>query len=588
MRVTERKTELRASTTSIRETHIGMICLGKKQTVKDALVAMTKNNPEETNIPAGIALIIDARRKLLGVVTDGDIRRALARGASMRAPLETVMNKDTFAIEGPKTNEEILALVDDEIRRRGVHRHRYDKIIIVDKERRVSDLLSFYDLWQGSDLRFKRIGVAGMGYVGLTLALTLADLGFRVTGVEVNERVRELIGNKRAPFYEDGMEPLLQDHVGGRFSIAEMFSKESTCDIYFIAVGTPLDRDGVPNMSYLKDIATHIGTVLKRGDLVLLRSTVPLGTTRQVVLPLLESASGLRGGEDFLLAFAPERTIEGQALAELRTLPQVIGGLNRASANLAANVFSLMTKTLAIVDSPEEAEAVKLINNTYRDVTFAFANEVSLICQRWNIDTNKVIAAANMGYERSRVPKPSPGVGGYCLVKDPLIFVHGAKVAGYEPKLFSYARQVNETILENLAHDVIAHLSSLPHRQKSKVYILGFAFKGMPPTSDIRGSTSVTLLKRLQEAGFDNVHGYDPVVPKEDIEALGVRVTRRSEEGFVNADAVIVMNNHPTLADLPMRDLMAKAHIGAALFDTWALYNKDDVLKTKGVVYRRL
>ncbi|TSC63109.1 MAG: UDP-N-acetyl-D-mannosaminuronic acid dehydrogenase [Parcubacteria group bacterium Gr01-1014_48] len=573
---------------SKKEKNIRDISLRRTALVKDALRAMTKNNPKETNIPAGIALVTETSGKLLGLVTDGDIRRALAKGARITAPLADIMNKDAFVIVGPMDNAGIFSLVNEEIRNRGVHEHRYDKIIMVDEAKRVTDVLSFYDLWQGSDVRFKRIGVAGLGYVGLTLALTLADLGFKVVGVDVNERTRDSIKQKKTPFYEEGIDVLLQDHVGKKFVVSENFELNNRCDVYFIAVGTPIGEDNVPDMTYLKDAARNIGKVLKRGDIVILRSTVPLGTTRNIIVPILEAASGLRGGEGFFAVFAPERTIEGKALAELRTLPQVIGGINQASSNLAASIFSMMTKSLAVVDSTEEAEAVKLINNTYRDVTFAFANEVSMVCQKWNIDTNKVIEAANMGYARSNVPKPSPGVGGYCLVKDPLIFAYGARVVGYEPKLFEYARRVNETILTNLAEDVIKHLDYLTSKQKSKIFILGFAFKGNPPTSDLRGSTTVALAKYLVERGYANIHGYDPVVSKEEIEQLGVKVVRKVEDGFQNADAVLVMNNHPALEELSVRSLMTKAHIGAALFDTWALYNKEEVLKTKGISYRRL
>lgn len=573
---------------SKKEIDIRAVSLRRTETIKDALRAMTKNNPRETNVPAGIALVTDTSGKLLGLVTDGDIRRALAKGAKMLTALGEIMNKDAFVIVGPKDQATILSLVNDEIRNRGVHQHRYDKIVIVDESKKVTDVLSFYDLWQGSDIRFKKIGVAGLGYVGLTLGLTLADLGFKVVGVDVNARTRDIIKQKKSPFYEEGIDILLSDHVGKKFIVSENFEGVHRCDVYFIAVGTPIGEDNVPKMTYLEEVAKSIGKVLKRGDIVILRSTVPLGTTRTIVVPLLEEASGLRGGEDFFAVFAPERTIEGKALEELRTLPQVIGGINQASSNLAASIFSLMTKSLAIVDSTEEAEVVKLINNTYRDVTFAFANEVSMVCQKWNIDTNKVIEAANMGYVRSNVPKPSPGVGGYCLVKDPLIFAHGARAAGYEPKLFEYARHVNESILTTLADNVIAHLAALKTKQKPKIFILGFAFKGNPPTSDLRGSTTVTLAKYLMERGYTNIYGFDPIVPKEEIERLGVKIVKKVEDGFQNADVVLVMNNHPTLKELPVRVFMGKAHIGAALFDTWALYTKEEVLKTKGIFYKRL
>ncbi len=565
------------------------ISLRPSATISEALRLMADNRPGETRLHGGIVLVIDDKRRLLGITTDGDLRRALAYGKTTESLVGEVMNKKAFFIEGPRSSSEILSAATQKIREEGWLKGHLDKIIIVDKENRVIDLVSFFDLWQASDVRFKQIGVVGLGYVGLTLGLTLADIGFTVRGTDTNPRVAETIKKKKSPFFEEGIDALLKDHVGTRFAVVPDFKGKNNCDVYFIAVGTPLDKKNLPSLAYIKKAAENLGNVLKQGDTVILRSTVPLGTTRDVVAPILEKKSGLRAGEEFFVAFAPERTIEGKALQELRTLPQVVGGFNRAGANIAANIFSLMTDTVFLVDTLEEAEIVKLINNTYRDVTFAFANETARICRRWGIDTNKVIHAANAGYARSAVPKPSPGVGGYCLEKDPFIFIETANRKGYFPELFHQARKVNKEIVKELAGDIAQFLSSKGRAQKNeKIFILGFAFKGIPPTSDMRGSPTISLVKELQKIGHKNIFGFDPLVMKDEISSLGVRTVRTLKEGFKDARAVIIMHNHPALGTLRIRELLVLTKKESIFFDTWALYGRDEVAKVPGVQYKRL
>ncbi len=565
-------------------------CLYPTDTVEGALNLLATNDPRKTHIPAGIVLVINKQNKLLGIATDGDLRRALSNGISVSEPLSRVMNTNMFFIEGPRESGEILRLAIEKIREEGWHRDRLNKILIVDKERRIVDLVSFYDLLQANDMRFKRIGIVGLGYVGLTLGLTLAGLGFKVFGCDTNESIAAALKKGESPFFEDGIEEKLDDHYGKDFFYVSDFQGKNNCEVYFIAVGTPLDGRGRPILSYLKQASSDLGKVLKKNDTVILRSTVPLGTTRGVVVPILEKVSGLTAGEDFFVVFAPERTIEGQALKELRTLPQVIGGLNRASSNVAANIFNLMTDSVFIVDSLEEAEVVKLINNTYRDVTFAFSNEVALVCKQWNIDTNKVINAANMGYARSNVPKPSPGVGGYCLEKDPLIFYESAQRKGYDPLLFKHARTVSDTMVRSVAERITNFLKNNARGDMSrhKIFVIGFAFKGNPPTSDMRGSTTVHLIKYLQKKKCKNIHGYDPLVGDDAIRSLGVNISGNLKNGFKDARAIIIMNDHPEFKTIDVRRLLGDARKDVLLFDTWALYNKDDISRMAHVVYERL
>lgn len=556
--------------------------------IKDALDRMAANK-KTPGIPPGIMLVVDKEKKLLGIATNGDLRRAFAAGVTTNDPIVRAMNKNPSAIVSDGRRENVLPLVFEKIKSGEWPKDRLEKILVVDGKQRVLDVMSFYDLVHKSDVRFKHIGVVGLGYVGLTLALTLADLGFIVKGYEVNKAVCDAIRLKKPHFYEQGLEALLKDHLGKKFRLVDSFSGPDNCDVYIIAVGTPLDEGNKPGLSYLEAAADFVGTFLKAGDTVMLRSTVPVGTTRNVVKPILEKRSGLGVGEEILLAFAPERTAEGKALEELRTLPQVIGGINRASADAASSVFNMVAHATVMVDSLEEAEMVKLLNNTYRDVVFNFANEASLVAQAWGIDTKKVIDAANYGYERSRIPQPSPGVGGYCLSKDPFIFIESAKAKGYEPALARHARAVSDMMVDTLVGNIRSFLKEQKgSASRAKIFVLGFAFKGQPVTSDVRGSTAVTLVKKLQEAGYRNIHGFDPAVPKDDIIVHGIRHVRAFDKGFDNADAVVVMNNHPMFGDLDMRTLLARANKPVLLYDTWALYDPEEVKKVKGVHYKRL
>ncbi|MEK7590515.1 MAG: nucleotide sugar dehydrogenase [Patescibacteria group bacterium] len=568
--------------------NLSKIFIKPTESVKAALKLLSANRPIQTSVPGGIVLIVDKNQTLLGVATDGDIRRALSRGVSLNSPISKIMNKDPFVVEGPKTSTEILSLAVEKIRKENFYKDRLNKIIVVNEDRQVIDLISFYDLWQHSDVRFKQIGVVGLGYVGLTLALTLADLGFQVRGFDANKEVQASLKAGKPHFFENGLKEILKDNINKNFQVADNFRGINNCDIYFIAVGTPLQKDNKPNTSYLKQATEQIGKVLKNGDAIILRSTVPIGITRNFVVPNLEKVSGLKAGHDFFVAFAPERTIEGKALQELRTLPQVIGGINRSSTNLAASVFNYITHSTVLVDSLEEAEMTKLINNTYRDVTFAFSNELSLMCHHFGIDTHRVIEAANRGYSRSNVPLPSPGVGGACLEKDPFILLASARTKNLNPLLLQHARTVSDMMVDFVADETLKFIKNHKATIKNpKILILGFAFKGRPETSDMRGSTTIPLVKKLQKE-VRNIYGYDPVVKRSDITPLKVKYISDLKKGFEDADAVIIMNNNPAFETLNIRALLSLSNKPCFLFDTWGLYGKEEIQKVRGIEYKKL
>ncbi len=566
---------------------IAAISIPPSATIRRAMEVITRSPRRHAAAPAGLALVSAPDRRLLGIATDGDIRRAIERGATLEMPIAKAMNPTPFMITGIRPNAEMLEAVLEKIKHERWRRDKIRNIIVVDGRRRVIDVVSFFDLWRNSEVRFKHIGIVGLGYVGLTLALVLADHGFQVRGVDANPRVRNSLRRGRPHFYEVGLEELLGDHLGGNFEVVEAFDP-GECDMYVIAVGTPVDRTNTPQTASLERASSSVGRVLKQGDAVILRSTVPVGTTRGVVIPILEKTSGLVAGRDFYAAFAPERTAAGKAVEELRRLPQVIGGIDRASAEVAMNVFNSFTSHSIIVESLEEAEMVKLINNTYRDVTFAFANELALLCHRWGIDTRRVIEAANRDYERGRVPLPSPGVGGYCLKKDPFIYIASGRKKGLVPLLALRARRVSEEMVAFLSARIRAFLEERGKTGKhAKICFIGVAFKGDPVTSDVRGSTTLDLVAALKSRRRRLV-GYDPAVDRRDLAGSGIRMVRDVRAAIRGATVVAVMSNNPAFKTLPMRRLLRSVRRPALLIDAWGLYPPEEITKVPGVEYLRL
>lgn len=571
-----------------KERVIAKVSVSRASTIRQAMEVITRAPKSGLSVPAGLVLVTDQERKLLGIATDGDIRRAIERGATLESPISAAMNSDPFLIRGLKPNAEILGEVLAKIKKEGWRRDKIRNIIVVDAKKRVVDIVSFFDLWRNSEIRLKHIGVVGLGYVGLTLALTLAERGFQMRGLDRDPAVRRKLKSGRPHFFEIGLAGLLGDHLGKNFEVVSRFDAAENCDMYIIAVGTPVSPQGQPQFGHLENASRTVGRVLKYGDAVILRSTIPVGTTREVVIPILEKASRLTAGRDFYVAFAPERTVEGKALDELRRLPQVIGGIDRVSSEVAAHVFNTITSYSIIVESLEEAEMVKLINNSYRDVTFAFANELALVCHRWGIDTARVIEAANRDYDRGRVPMPSPGVGGYCLKKDPFIFISSARRRGFMPLLSPRARALSAKMIDFMAAEIVRFLRRAEKPlKKSKICVVGLAFKGEPVTSDIRGSTSLDLIDTLRPR-VGAVVGFDPAVDAEDARRNGVTYARDIRRALKGADAVVVMNKNPDFKALNMRKLLTFTRRPVMLFDAWGLYPAEEIAKVKNVEYFKL
>lgn len=420
----------------------------------------------------------------------------------------------------------------------------------------------------------RQVCVMGLGYVGLTLAATMADVGFNVLGVEIRPDVIEMLARGEPQFHEPGLRNLMARIVkSGRFRVTRHIPDGYAGRVYVITVGTPLGPDGRARLDMVENVAGEVARHLNDGDMVILRSTVRLGTTRNIVKLILE-----RTGKRFDLLFCPERTIEGRALAELHELPQIVGGFHFQATIRASQIFQFLTPTIVRVGSPETAEMIKLIDNAHRDVQFAYANEVARLCDAAGVSAAEVIRAGKLGYPRTCLPMPGP-VGGPCLEKDTYILAEGFENLGVQPDISLAARRLNERqpaeVAEHLAQ-VLDGWNDIPARPR--IALLGIAFKGRPATDDLRGTTArpiyAELQKRFPEAEFV---GYDPVVPAPEIDHFGLAPQPSIEAAFAGSSLVLVLNNHPAFGEMPLPALAETLARPGLVYDFWNNFEARDL-----------
>jgi UDP-N-acetyl-D-mannosaminuronic acid dehydrogenase len=439
----------------------------------------------------------------------------------------------------------------------------------------------------------RTIGVVGLGYVGLTLTAALADKGFVVHGADVSPRVIDSLSRGRPHIFEPGVAEIFAARIGSRIHVAADLPRD-TVDVAVISVSTPVDEPSVrsraavgwsdgevtrrPNLANLAAAARGVAATCRPGTLVVVRSTVPVGTSRRVVLPELRAA----WGDDVKLVMAPERTIQGQALRELVELPQVVGGLDEASRRAGAAFFRGLAHTVVEVSELETAELVKLSNNCHTDLIYSFGNEIALIAEQHRLDPLEVIRAANLGYPRPDLSKPGY-VGGGCLSKDPYIMLDSA--GEYRPYLVGRARELNEFLPVHVAETVVRQIQELRGATRgARLAVLGWAYKGWPPTDDMRGTPIATMMPIFSAAGI-TVTGHDPMVGDDVIRQYGGEPTGL-DKAFTDSDAVLVINDHPDYRAIEVSQVLGAGRL-MLIYDSWRVLDGEAVAAA-GVRYAAL
>ncbi len=357
-------------------------------------------------------------------------------------------------------------------------------------------------------------------------------------------------------------------------------------DAVLITVGTPIDNSKKPDTKALSSACTQIGRGLTEDTLVILKSTVSPGTTQHFVAPILARESGLTLGNGFGLAHMPERIKEGMALYEFRTLPRIVAGIDRRSAEAAAALFSIFPAPIHVFDSPEITEASKLFENIYRDVNIALANELALICEALGIDVMKIIEAAHTD-PKTHFLTPGPGVGGYCLPKDPYYLTQPAAKNGFNPSLIPMARMVNEDMPHHVARLIEeVHTEAGLKVSESTITVLGLAFKGN--SGDLRNTPILPIVKTIQEKGA-RVIAYDPLVDPEEAKILfsETKLAQSLNEAVKDAHCIVIAADHIELRKLTIQDLLEKTKNLKAIVDARHVFNPEEVIGA-GLAYRGL
>lgn len=409
-----------------------------------------------------------------------------------------------------------------------------------------------------------KIAVIGLGQVGLPLALHLAREGASVIGVDADEQKMDLIKQGVCPL-STGYVAQLFSQVWGKYDLevtTEVAEAASKSRVHIICVPTPLASNKLPDLSAVKSVSRAVGSELKRGDLVVLESTVYPGVTIRVVKPILERLSGLKVGVDFGLAYCFERLDPGNTEHRLDNTPRVIGAVDKQSMRSSVALYRLIIKTPVLgVANCETAELVKLVENVYRDMNIAFANELALLCQRLNIDVLEVIGAAATKW--NFMPHlPGAGVGGSCIPVSPYYLLECARGVGLDLKLVRQTREINEGMplhVVELAEEALAGIGKPV--KGARVCLLGFTYKA--DVADISGAPAKEIAKRLVKLGA-KVVGYDPLVTK----SPHLRNMANSlEEAVKDSDCIIITTEHSSFKSLDLKRIVKLAHTPLAIVD---------------------
>lgn len=404
----------------------------------------------------------------------------------------------------------------------------------------------------------KQICVVGLGYIGLPTAIMFANHGVRVHGVDVNKRAVKMIANKQLHIEENGLQERLNQAID-----EELFTVSTEpieADTYILAVPSPIDENRKANFDYIRSAAESIVPYLKEGALVILESTVPPKTVEHVLLPVLEKAN-LTIGEQLFVSHSPERVIPGKIFEELVANDRIVGGINEQSAQMTKELYEVFVKGQIHLTDATTAELVKVMENTYRDINIAFANELAKIGEALDVDIWEAIKFANF-HPRVNIHTPGPGVGGHCIAVDPWFLV---ELVPEQSQLIHLARQTNDSMPKYVAEKIS---SLLKGKEKTNVAVLGLSFKG--DVDDLRESPALKVIDELEALRF-HVTSFDPHITEQKHATQKMTL----EEAVEGAHLVVIVTDHTQFKSLDpakLKDLMAQP----VLFDTKNMIDLDE------------
>jgi UDP-N-acetyl-D-glucosamine dehydrogenase len=396
-----------------------------------------------------------------------------------------------------------------------------------------------------------KIGVIGLGYVGLPLAVSFANRGFYVVGYDLSEKKIDILNGGKSPIL-DVSDESLKKCLNKSFYPTLDYNKLKECDFIIICVPTPLSSTKEPDLSYIVGACETISKILRKGQFIILESTTYPGTTEHIVIPILER-TGFKADIDFGVAYSPERIDPGNKTHKLNNVPKVVGGISPQCSEIAKKLYQSIIKDVVAVRDPKTAEAVKMVENIFRLVNIALVNELSLIFEKIGVDTWETINAASTKPYGFMPFYPGPGVGGHCIPLDPSYMSYVAKRHDIIPRFIETAGEINEFMrlhTINLAEKGLQKNNLKIHN--STISIFGMTYK--KNIDDVRESPSLYIVKELLNLGA-NVKVYDPYVEYIEIEGKKIYSKNSIEDALKDSDCVIFTTDHDVFYQLGMEFL---------------------------------
>ncbi len=392
-----------------------------------------------------------------------------------------------------------------------------------------------------------KIGVMGLGYVGLPLAVEKAKSGYTVLGFDIQPRKVEMV-NKGINYIGDVVDEELEELVKkGKLSATTDFDRISECDVIAICVPTPIDEHKVPDLTFVKNTAEEIAKRLHKDMLIVLESTTYPGTTREVLLPIFEK-TGLKVGKDFYLAFSPERVDPGNKRFKTKNTPKVVGGVTPECTKHARALYeNVLEAPVFTVSSPEAAEMTKILENTFRIVNIALINEMAIVASRMGINIWEVVEAASTKPFGFMPFYPGPGVGGHCIPIDPFYLTYKAREYDWHTRLIELAGEINDFMPEYVVQRLQDILNDHGKPMNgSKVLVVGVTYKG--DVADLRESPALKVIKNLKKKKAIVLY-YDPLIPSFTLDGEEFTRVELTENLLKNVDAVIITTAHKSGVD---------------------------------------
>ena len=415
----------------------------------------------------------------------------------------------------------------------------------------------------------KKVAIVGLGYVGLPLACLCARKGYAVLGIDINLEIVEKTNRGISHIKDDELDRALKE-VKGKLVATDKFDGIPNCGIVVICVPTPVDEKYKPDLRPLKSACNRIFTLIRKGQLIIVESTIYPGVIEEVVAPILER-SGMKAGSDFYLAHCPERIDPGNRKYKVNNIPRVVGGVDKESLKRAAGFYrSIIDAPVLEMSSVKAAEAVKIMENTFRDVNIAFVNELAKSFDKFGIDISEVIKGASMKPFGFMPFYPGCGVGGHCIPVDPYYLIERAKGAGFDHRFLKLAREINHSMPEYTVELLESKLGDL---KGEKVGVLGIAYKA--DVDDMRESPALDMIRILKERGAE-ITVYDPNIPaKSDVSSL--------DELLKKVDYIILAADHKEFREMDPSRL--KENGIEIVIDGRNCLDKEKI-KALGIVYK--